>query len=102
MTLIGLMGLIAVSCIDDGMTTSSADVLAFSRDTVNFDTVFTDLGTPTARLIVKNPAKKGINISSIRFKDPDTRFTLNVDGVSGSEGPRPASWPTTLSSSPTA
>ena len=85
MTLIGLMGLIAVSCIDDGMTTSSADVLAFSRDTVNFDTVFTDLGTPTARLIVKNPAKKGINISSIRFKDPDTRFTLNVDGVSGSE-----------------
>lgn len=85
MTLIGLMGLISVSCIDDGMTTSSADVLAFSRDTVNFDTVFTDLGTPTARLIVKNQAKKGINISSIRFKDPDTRFTLNVDGVSGSE-----------------
>lgn len=85
LTLIGLFGLIAVSCISDSMTTSSTDVLTFSRDTVNFDTVFTDVGTPTARLIVANRAKKGINISSIKFKRPDTEFRLNVDGVSGSE-----------------
>lgn len=72
-----------VSCIEDGFTTSPSDVLTFSRDTVNFDTVFTDLGTPTARLIVSNRAKKGINISSIRFKNPETMFRMNVDGVSG-------------------
>lgn len=85
LTLVGLMGLITVSCIDDSMSTSSSDILTFSRDTVDFDTVFTDLGTPTARLVVSNRAKKGINISSIRFKRQDTQFRLNVDGVSGSE-----------------
>ena len=73
------------SCISDAISTSPHDVLTFSRDTVSFDTVFTGVGTPTARLIVSNKAKKGIKISSIRFKDPDTRFRLNVDGQSGSE-----------------
>ena len=90
LTLAGLISLIMactgmVSCIDDAMTTSSSDVLSFSRDTVDFDTVFTDLGTPTARLIVFNRASKGLEISSIKFKDPDTRFRFNVDGVSGVE-----------------
>ena len=90
LTLAGLLSLIMactgmVSCIDDAMTTSSSDVLSFSRDTVDFDTVFTDLGTPTARLIVFNRASKGLEISSIKFKDPDTRFRFNVDGVSGVE-----------------
>ena len=73
------------SCIEDGITTSSTDILTFSRDTVCFDTVFTELGTPTARLLVYNKAKKGVNISSIRFRNPDTRFQINVDGVSGTE-----------------
>lgn len=73
------------SCINDVMTTSPNDVLTFSRDTVSFDTVFTDLGTPTARLIVSNRAKKGISISSIRFKNPDTKFRFNVDGQAGTE-----------------
>ena len=85
LTLVALISLMAASCIDDAMTTSPNDVLTFSRDTVNFDTVFTDLGTPTARLIVHNRAGKGINISSIKFKRSDTEFRLNVDGVSGSE-----------------
>lgn len=84
LTLIGLVSLIAVSCIEDGFTDSPSDLLTFSRDTVSFDTVFTDLGTPTARLVVSNHAKKGVMISSIRFRNPETRFQLNVDGVSGS------------------
>jgi len=83
LTLVGLFSLIMVSCIDDSFSSSPSDTLTFSRDTVNFDTVFTDLGTPTARLVVANRAKKGITISSIRFRNPDTRFSLNVDGVSG-------------------
>lgn len=81
--MITAVSLVTVSCIDDGITTSPSDTLTFSRDTVNFDTVFTDLGTPTARLIVSNKAKKGINISSIRFRNPETVFRMNVDGVSG-------------------
>lgn len=83
MTMVGWIGLIATSCISDAVSTSPTDILTFSRDTVNFDTVFTDLGTPTARLVVANRAKKGIVISSIRLKNPDSNFQINVDGVSG-------------------
>lgn len=83
LTIIGLFGLIATSCINDEISTSPNDILGFSRDTVNFDTVFTDLGTPTARLVVRNSAKKGVNISSIKLKNPDSYFSINVDGVSG-------------------
>lgn len=85
LTLGAAIGLIVCSCIDDDFTTSSSDILTFSRDTVTFDTVFTDLGTPTARLIVSNKASKSVNISSIRFKNPESDFTLNVDGMSGSD-----------------
>ena len=43
MTLIAAVSLMAVSCINDTISSSSSDTLTFSRDTVNFDTVFTDL-----------------------------------------------------------
>lgn len=76
--------LVALSgCISDGFTTSPSALLSFSADTVNFDTVFTDLGTPTARLKVFNRNKKAVNISSISFVDPDSPFSMNVDGQSG-------------------
>lgn len=73
------------SCISDEFTTSSSDLLTFSTDTVSFDTVFTELGTPTARLKVFNKAKKSLNITSIKFQKQDDLFYLNVDGVSGRE-----------------
>ncbi|MDE7438887.1 MAG: hypothetical protein K2M93_10430 [Muribaculaceae bacterium] len=83
LTLIAAMSVCVSSCISDSVSTSSSDILTFSRDTVNFDTVFTDLGTPTARLVVANRAKKGIVISSIRLKNPESNFSINVDGMSG-------------------
>lgn len=84
LTFIGLFGLISHSCIEDDFTTSPSDILTFSRDTVSFDTVFTDLGTPTARLLVYNKAKKSINISNIAFKrNEDSNFSMNVDGMNG-------------------
>lgn len=79
-----LFGLIATGCISDSFSSSPSDILSFSTDTVSFDTVFTDLGTPTARLKVFNRSKKGIKISSIRLKNPESNFSINVDGVSGS------------------
>lgn len=72
------------SCIDDDFTTSSSDLLTFSTDTLSFDTVFTEQGTPTARLKVYNRAKKAVNISSIEIANPSSRFSMNVDGLSGS------------------
>lgn len=85
LTIIACIGLAVSSCINDDITTSSGDILTFSTDILSFDTVFTDLGTPTARLLVYNRAKKGINISSIRFKNPETAFQVNVDGMSGEQ-----------------
>ena len=78
-----VMSTLAVACISDDFTTSPSDVLTFSSDTLRFDTVFTDLGTPTARLKVYNRASKAVNISSIRMRDDDGVFSMNVDGVSG-------------------
>lgn len=82
---IGLLAAAMSSCISDSFTTSPSDTLTFSTDTVSFDTVFTDLGTPTARLKVYNRAKKAVNISSIRFAEAESYFQMNVDGVSGRE-----------------
>lgn len=83
LTIVAVVSLAATSCISDEMTQSPDARLSFSTDTLSFGTVFTDLGTPTARLVVFNRNKKGVSISSIRFKNPDSNFTLNVDGMSG-------------------
>ena len=73
------------SCIEDGFTTSSSDVLAFSKDTVAFDTVITLQGTATKQMVVYNRSNKQINISSIKVAGlaDKGRFHLNVDGVRG-------------------
>ncbi|MCH5214475.1 MAG: hypothetical protein J1E97_04720 [Muribaculaceae bacterium] len=72
-------------CISDSFTTSPSDLLEFSADTVRFDTVFTDLGTPTARLKVYNRAKKSVMISSVKLADENSAYSINVDGVSGKD-----------------
>lgn len=83
MLLMLLSGLFT-ACIDDDFTTSPGDVLEFSTDTVNFDTVFTDLPTPTRRLKVFNRSDKSLRISSIKLgKGSDSGFIVNVDGLSG-------------------
>lgn len=79
-----LLGLcLPTACINDDITTSPSATLTFSRDTLSFDTVFTELGTPTARLLVYNRNSKGVSISSIRMRNADSNFSLNVDGMSG-------------------
>ena len=78
---------ISTSCIEDGFTTSSSDVLAFNTDTVAFDTVITLQGTATKQMIVYNRSKKQINISSIKVAGLSSKghFHLNVDGIRGDE-----------------
>lgn len=80
-TLLGLM--LAAGCISDDVTYSPDDKLTFSCDTLSFDTIFTDLGSQTARMRVYNRARKAINISSIRVRGDEGIFSINVDGVSG-------------------
>ena len=73
------------SCIEDGFTTSSSDILTFNMDTVAFDTVITLQGTATKQMVVYNRSKKQINISSIKVAglSPKGHFYLNVDGIRG-------------------
>lgn len=75
------------SCIEDGFTTLSSDVLAFNKDTVAFDTVITKLGTSTKQMVVYNRSKKQVNISSIKVAGVAEKghFHLNVDGIRGDE-----------------
>ena len=82
-TLIAFFALLIPGCISDDFTYSPEATLDFSKDTVNFGTVFTDLQSPTARLVVRNNNKKGVVISSIRFREDNSPFMLNVDGQSG-------------------
>lgn len=78
---------IATSCIEDGFTTSSNDLLEFSTDTLSFDTVFTGETTATKRFLIYNRHQKQINIAHISLEGtPEgARFTLNVDGRSGED-----------------
>ncbi len=73
------------SCIEDGFTTSSSDVLTFNKDTIAFDTVITLQGTATKQMVVYNRSSKQINISSIEVAGLATKghFHLNVDGIRG-------------------
>ena len=86
---LGLMMLmvLSTSCIEDGFTTSSSDYLAFSKDTIAFDTVITLQGTATKQMVVYNKSKKQINISSIKVAGLASKghFHLNVDGIRGDE-----------------
>lgn len=53
--------------------------LAFSTDTVCFDTVFTEQGSATAQLLVYNPNKNALVIDRVWF-DQGTVFRVNIDG----------------------
>lgn len=81
--LAAIFSILIPSCISDEFTDSPSATLSFSTDTISFGTLFTDLNSPTARLVVSNPNSKGVVVSSIRFQNPETPFRLNVDGVSG-------------------
>ena len=53
--------------------------LVFSRDTLSFDTVFTDEGSATLQLIVYNPNARALMIDRI-WLDSAKYFSVNVDG----------------------
>jgi len=74
------------SCKKDHIYSGSDARLAFSTDTVHFDTVFTTIGSATKYFIVYNPQNKPINISSIRLsKGSQSFFRMNVNGISTRE-----------------
>jgi len=60
--------------------------LQFSSDSVFIDTVITQLGTSTQELIVYNPHKKTVVISSIKMANgSNSEFIFNVNGMGTGE-----------------
>jgi hypothetical protein len=80
-----LVILIFSSCRkDDIISTDNSLKLAFSGDSIVFDTVFTSLGTVTKKLMVYNNSNKRIKISSIQLQNgTQSVYRLNVDGIPG-------------------
>ena len=69
---------------DNSFVTDAGAKLEFSKDTLQFDTVFTELGSATRILKIYNRHNKRINISKIMIADaPNSVFRINVDGVPG-------------------
>jgi hypothetical protein len=78
--------LLLISCKDDlEITNNPSAKLAFSTDTIVFDTLFTTIGSTTKRIKIYNRNKKAINISKIDLVDSTSfaSYRLNVDGFSG-------------------
>ncbi|GIV31235.1 MAG: hypothetical protein KatS3mg029_0586 [Saprospiraceae bacterium] len=84
LTCLALVWVLSACNKEDRFTTSPASKLAFSVDTLRFDTVFTELGSATRFFRVYNRHKESIRIARIWLAgNPQSRFNLNVDGVPG-------------------
>ena len=63
---------------------ANANSLAFSTDTLTFDTVFTTLGSTTQYFKVFNRSKQPITINNIKLQQlQGTQYRMNVDGTPG-------------------
>ncbi|MGA9637770.1 hypothetical protein [Flavobacterium sp.] len=80
--------LIAIcSCRTDFETTASNGDLAFSKDTIYLDTVFTNIGSSTYALKVYNHSKNDVNIPTIKLgKRLNSKYRMTVDGMGGNQG----------------
>jgi hypothetical protein len=71
-----------ISCEREAFKDSHMGDFSFSTDTVMFDTIFTDLGTPTYKLLIKNLNDFNLEIDSVYLADTTKGFIINVNGVS--------------------
>jgi hypothetical protein len=74
------------ACSDDFENYSSNpnDLLAFSTDTIAFDTIITTVNTPYRLFKVYNPHSKALLISSVSLENgKSSNFKINVDGRVG-------------------
>lgn len=71
-----------VACSDDDtFSTSRQNLLTFSVDTVQMDTVFSTIGSSTYTFWVFNHSNDGIRLKSVRLRQGNqTGFRVNVDG----------------------
>jgi hypothetical protein len=79
--LVIMFSVVATSCDDENFTTDPNYKLAFSTDTLTFDTVFTTIGSATSKILVYNRNKYALNIGHIGIAGgKNSAFRINVDG----------------------
>ncbi len=79
-----LISISFLSCYEEKFTTDNNDKLAFSTDTLSFDTVLTQISTVTRYFKVYNPHDFSIRIDEVKLAGPNAEFfRLNVDGLTG-------------------
>ncbi|OCB75519.1 hypothetical protein [Flavobacterium crassostreae] len=79
--------LLTAACRSDFDTVASDGKLAFSRDIIYLDTVFSNIGSSTYRLKVYNRSKKDITIPSIKLeRGLLSKYRMTVDGRQDNQG----------------
>jgi hypothetical protein len=76
------------SCSDpyEDYSSNPLHQLAFSTDTLSFDTVLTTVNSPAMAFLVYNPNEKPLLISSVRLAGgAGSNFKINADGFAGEE-----------------
>jgi hypothetical protein len=69
---------------ESSFITEGGAKIAFTTDTLRFDTVFTEIGSATRYFKVKNPHSQSIKISKVNLGTRTKAvFNLNIDGISG-------------------
>ena len=68
---------------EDIITTSSSVKLTINKSLVEFDTVFTQMGSATMNFKVKNTNKNGVNTNITLAGGSNSYFRINVDGKPG-------------------
>lgn len=76
---------VLVSC-DDTLEAPADKLPAFSKDTLSFDTVFTSIGSATAKVLVYNRLSKPVTIDRLQLAGGSASpFRINVDGFTNKE-----------------
>ena len=83
MIFVGCLTLLS-SCFNEDFTPSQSADLSFSIDTLRFDTVFTEIGSITRSVRIRNLSEDNITIQEIKLTESDSKFRMNVDGLPGS------------------
>ncbi|MDD6783705.1 MAG: hypothetical protein PUD79_04000 [Prevotellaceae bacterium] len=83
LTLFLLVCLFAGSCVSEEDFPTPADArIAFSADTLDFDTIIINKESPTTQFAIYNTSSSGITITSVAFEgDASQDFLANVDGT---------------------
>lgn len=74
------------SCTKNSFLTSKDAAVAFSADTVFFDTVFVTTGSVTQSVKIINPNSQKLHLTDIRLMGgAQSHFAINIDGSPGPE-----------------